>query len=188
MAKVKLNPVLEGFRGKIGDLVFKRYRDEVVVGRVPDTGGRTPTARQAAHRERFRLATVYGSTVVADPATKAVYEPAAKQKGLTVFALTIADFLNAPAVDEIDLSAYTGKTGEPICIRASDDFEVAGVEVSLTDAGGRVLERGTATKAGTDSLWTYTTTTNLPDGQPVSIEVTATDRPGHKTTKTQVKP
>jgi hypothetical protein len=37
-------------------------------------------------------------------------------------------------------------------------------------------------------LWTYTTTTNLPDGQPVSIEVTATDRPGHKTTKTQVKP
>lgn len=105
-----------------------------------------------------------------------------------MFALTVADFLNTPAVDEVDLSAYTGKSGEPVRIRASDDFEGAGVEVSLTDAGGTVLERGAAAKAGTDSLWMYTTTTNLPDEQPVSIEVTATNRPGHRTTKTQVKP
>jgi hypothetical protein len=35
----------------------------------------------------------------------------------------VADFFNALAVDEIVLSGYTGKTGETIKIRASDDFE-----------------------------------------------------------------
>ena len=35
MAKVKLNPVLEQIHGKIGDLVFKYYGDEMIVGRKP---------------------------------------------------------------------------------------------------------------------------------------------------------
>jgi hypothetical protein len=49
-----------------------------------------------------------------------------------------------------------------------------------------VLEQGPAA-LGSDSVWAYTTTTALPAGQTVMIEVTATDRPGHKTTKTQAK-
>ena len=36
MAKVKFNPVLEQIRGQVGDLVFKHYGDEVIVGRKPD--------------------------------------------------------------------------------------------------------------------------------------------------------
>jgi hypothetical protein len=48
-------------------------------------------------------------------------------------------------VDEIDLSVCTGKAGGPIRIRASDDVEVKGVEVSITDSNGTVLERGPAT-------------------------------------------
>ncbi len=51
---------------------------------------------------------------------------------------------------------------------------------------GAVLEQGAAT-ATSDGAWTYTTTTNLPAGQQVVIEVSATDRPGHKGTKTQAK-
>ena len=54
------------------------------------------------------------------------------------------------------------------------------------EADGTVLEQGAAV-AGNDSLWAYTTTTALPAGQSVMIEVTATDRPGHKTTKTQAR-
>jgi hypothetical protein len=100
-----------------------------------------------------------------------------------VFALTVADFLNAPAVDEIDLSAYTGKAGETIRITASDDFGVAGVAVAIHDTYGAVLEQGAAT--ATDGVWNYVTTTSLPAGHQVSIDVTATDRPGHRTTKAQ---
>lgn len=60
MAKVKLNPVLEQIRGAVGDLVFKRYGDDVVIGRRPDLSGREATPGQAVARERFRQAALYG--------------------------------------------------------------------------------------------------------------------------------
>jgi hypothetical protein len=183
MAKVKLSSALIRARGKMGNVVFRKYHDEIIMAQVPDMSGVTPTAKQMAHRQRFKLAVLYGNTVLADRQKRAVYEATAKAKGVPVFALTVADFLHAPAVAEIDLSAYTGKAGETIRITASDDFEVAGVEVAIHDTTGAVLERGAATAA--DGVWNYVTTTDLPPGQQVSIEVTATDRPGHKGMKTQ---
>jgi hypothetical protein len=185
MAKVKLSSALIRARGKMGNVVFRKYHDEVIMAQVPDMSGVTPSAAQVAHRERFKLAVLYGHTVLADPAKKAIYEATAKAKGIPVFALTVAHFLRAPLVDQIDLSTYTGKAGESIRITASDDFAVAGVEVTIHDTGGAVLEQGAATAA--DGVWNYVTTTNLPAGQQVSIEVTATDRPGHKTTRTQTR-
>jgi hypothetical protein len=183
MAKVKLSSALIRARGKMGNVVFRKYHDEVIMAQVPDMSGVTPTAKQAAHRGRFKLGVLYGRTVLADPVKKAIYEATAKAKGIPVFALTVADFMRAPVVDQVDLSAYTGKAGETIRITASDDFEVAGVGVAIHDTAGAVLEQGAATLA--DGVWNYVTTANLPPGQQVSIEVTATDRPGPKTTKTQ---
>ena len=63
---------------------------------------------------------------------------------------------------------------------------LTGVAVAIRVTDGTVLEQGVTTATG-DGAWTYTATTNLPDGQQVVIEVTATDRPGHKTTKTQAR-
>ncbi len=48
------------------------------------------------------------------------------------------------------------------------------------------LEQGAAV-AGTDGAYSYTATQTLTAGQNVVIEVTATDRLGHKTTRTQQK-
>ena len=98
MAKVKLNPVLEQMRGQIGDLVFKHYSGDVVVGRKPDRSGVQPTDAQLQHQERFRQAVLYGQLVMADPDKKALYAEAAKASGKPLFSLTIADFFNAPAV------------------------------------------------------------------------------------------
>ena len=171
MAKVKTNPVVEQLRGKIGDLVFKRYGDEVVVGRKPDLTGQSPTEAQAAVREQFRQAALYGKMVMADPATKTIYEEAAKAKGQPVFSLTIADFFNAPSVDEVDLSAYAGRVGDTIAIRAHDDFEVTGVDVSVTQADGSAVEAGAATETPAKSgRWVYPTTVAVPTGTAVRIE------------------
>ena len=73
MAKVTLNPILERVRGQVGDLVFKRYEDEVVISRKPDFEDPESTAAQLAHRERFREAALYGKLVMADPEAKALY-------------------------------------------------------------------------------------------------------------------
>jgi hypothetical protein len=185
MAKVTLNPVLESIQGKVGDLVFKRWNSEEIVTKVPKRAGIEPTADQVAQQERFRLAVLYGKAVVADPQQKVIYDDAAARKGEPAFALAVGDFLNAPAVHEIDLSGYSGKSGEMIRIRASDDVEVKGVAVVIRDPQGAVIEQGNATWTTTGANWSYVTTTNLVQGQSVSIEVTATDRPGHKTTKSQ---
>ena len=187
MAKVKLNPVLEAIRGKVGDLVFRRLDSEEFVGRMPDRTGIQPTANQLAQQERFRLAVLYGKAALADPDTKAIYEAAADRKGEPVFALTVGDFLNAPAVNEIDLSGYTGQTGQTIRVRASDDVEVRGVTVTIRNQIGTVLEQGNAVWIIANGAWGYTTTTTVAQGQSVSIEVSATDRPGHKTTKIQAQ-
>jgi hypothetical protein len=186
MSKVILSSSLMDARGKMGNVVFRRHGNEHIMAHTPIVGDHVPTAKQAAQQQRFKLAAIYGSAVLADPAKKAIYADKAKQKGITVFALTIADFLHAPSVDNIDLSAYTGKAGETITIQASDDVVVAGVAVRILDTTGAVLEQGPAT-GDNGSNWSYKTTTALPVGQPVTIEVTASDLPGHTTTKTQTK-
>ena len=52
--------------------------------------------------------------------------------------LTIADFFNAPVVDRLDVSGYTGQAGETIVVQAHDDFEVTGVTVQIAAAGGQL--------------------------------------------------
>ena len=185
MAKVKLNPALEAIHGHVGDFVFKRWEGEEIVGKMPDRTGIVPTALQVAQQEKFRLAALYGKAVMADTTTRQVYDDASARKGIPAFALSVGDFLNAPAVNEIDLSGYSGKIGDKIRVRASDDMEVSGVGVTIRAQDGAVLESGPAVKTPGDITWTYTATTALAQGQAASIEVSATDRPGHKTTRTQ---
>ena len=186
MAEVTVNPLLKKIHGKIGGLVFKKYGSGTIIAQTPGLRTTPPTPGQQAQQERFKLAAVYNHTALADPVTGALYRARAEAKGQPVFSVAVADFFNEPVVDEIDLSAYTGKTEETIRVRASYDFGVVGVGVAIRDTDSKVLEQGAAT-AASDGAWTYTTTTNLPAGQQVVIEVTATDRPGHKTTKTQAK-
>jgi hypothetical protein len=189
MAKVRLNPTIEGIHGAVGNLVYKTFNHGEILGRMPDRTGIVATPSQVAQQDKFRLAAFYGKAVFADPQTKKVYEDAAQAKGLqAVFALAVADFLNAPIVQEVDLSSYTGKVGEQITIRAVDDVEVKGVAVTIRDNGGTVLEQGAAVLTPGTGKWTYTTTTALAQGQSAAIEVTATDIPGHAGTRTVQKP
>ncbi|MBI5648830.1 MAG: hypothetical protein HZC40_00025 [Chloroflexi bacterium] len=180
MAHVKMNPIIEQVRGKIGDLVFKRYGDEVIIARKPDLEGREPTEAQAAQREQFRQAALYGKTVMADPDAKAIYEDVAETRGIPVFSVTIADFFNGPSVDAVDVGGYTGKVGDEIGIRAHDDFDVVAVQVGLTKQDGSAIEAGAAIEKPPDSgNWIYKATIAVPNGTPVRIAVTAKDRPGH---------
>ena len=176
MAKVRLNPLLEQIRGQIGDLVFRRYGDGVILTRKPAPSSVPPTAAQLAHRERFREAMRYGKAAAADPEVRPLYEAAARARGQPFFSVTLADFFNAPTVEGVDVAGYTGAVGDPIGIAAADDFEVVRVEVTLTDAGGAVLERGEAALRGPG--WVYTARTAVAAGTAVRVEVRAYDRPG----------
>lgn len=177
MARVKLNPIIDGVSGKIGDLVFRSYGDDTILSRLPDFSNVEPTPGQEAQRARFREASFYGRMAMADAATRAFYEAFAERRGQPVFSVMVADFLNAPVVDEIETAAYTGAVGDPITVRAHDDVEVTGVSVTLTDAGGAELESGAAVLDGT--RWRYDAQTAVASGTDVTITARATDRPGN---------
>ena len=188
MANVKLNPAFESIRGKVGDLVFKTFEGREIVASMPDFGDRVFTDAQKAAQERFRKATGYGKTVMADEQARKLYEHVAKSRHQPLFSLIMQDFLNDPRVDGVDLSAYSGQSGEKIYVLASDDFEVAAVHVAISRESGEPIESGAAMKA-TDGTgrWMYTTTASAPPGTPVKIQVSVTDRPGHTVTRTETK-
>jgi hypothetical protein len=177
MARVQLNPVLEQINGQIGDLVFRRYEDKVVLARKASPNRQEATPAQVATRERFRSAAQYGKLIMADPVLKALYATAAKAKKKPIFSVMVADYLHAPIVTAVTLDGYTGVAGGTIIVNASDDFEVTAVTVALANEGGVVLESGTAVVG--NGRWTYTTTTNVTPGTTVTVTATALDRPGN---------
>jgi hypothetical protein len=176
--KVKLNPMFEQVSGQLGEMVFRELRGETVVSRKPIVTAE-PSADQLAHRELFKQAAAYGKSVMADANTRALYEEAAKIKNIPVFALTIADFFNAPVIDSLDLSEYNGQAGSLIRISARDDFGVASVYVSILNGQNNPVESGNAVETAAGSgQWVYTATGAVSQGTTVTVNAVATDRPG----------
>lgn len=186
--KAKLHPMFEQVSGQMGDLVYRVVRGRTIISRKPLVSAEGPTPEQAEQRERFKQAVAYGKIAMSDETVRALYEAAARLKNSPVFALTVADFLHAPTVESVDLSAYTGQTGDPIHIYASDDFGVIGVHVSISDSLGDPIESGNAepTTDGT-GRWRYTAQNAIPAGISLNVSVTATDRPGGTAVKTATK-
>ena len=176
MAKVTLNSALQGIRGKIDNWVYRRFGDRMVIARRPEFTGE-PSAGQLAVREKFRAAAAYARGALADPVTQALYQAAAKSRGVSTFAFVMGDFLNAPEVRSIDTSGYRGQVGDQIVVSAVDDFEVVSVNVVLRDAADAVIEEGPA--ALVVGRWTYTATQTVAGGNSVTIEATAKDHAGN---------
>lgn len=96
-----------------------------------------------------------------------------------MFSLTIADFFNAPSVDEVDLTSYNGQVGDLIVVLVHDDFAVCAVHMALNDAVGNSIESGEAVEEPAKSgRWVYTATTAVAAGTQMRILITAKDHPG----------
>jgi len=176
MAKVTLNSALQGIRGRIDNWVYRRFGDRMVIARRPEFNGE-PSAGQLAVREKFRAAAAYARGALADPVTQALYQPAAKSRGVSTFAFVMGDFLNSPEVRSIDTGGYRGQVGDPIVISAMDDFEVVSVSVVLRDAADAVIEQSSAALVG--GRWAYLATQAVAGGSSVTIEATAKDHAGN---------
>ena len=82
MAKVSFNPLLKWFRGKIGDLVFRRaHNGEVSIYLTPDMSGVKWSQAQKDHRRHMKEAWIYASAAVADPDIRPIYVQMAVDSG-----------------------------------------------------------------------------------------------------------
>lgn len=180
MAKIGLNTALSSISGKIDNWVYRKNGDGFIVAKRPILTA-PPTAAQLAHREIFRAAAAFAKAIVAHPVQGPRYVAAAQRVGQRPFAFAIADYFKPPVVQGIVTTGYHGAIGDPIEVRAFDDFEVVGVTVAIRDAANAILEQGAAVLV--DSVWRYTATTAIAVGTAVTIEATATDRPGNPGTQ-----
>lgn len=177
MATIKLSPLIERLSGKVGDLVFRTYRNRVVLSARPRPSRTPPSQAQLAQRARFREATLYARRALEAPEARAFYEGLAEQRGKPVNSIAIADFLNPPSVTEVEIEQFRGEAGDPIWVEASDDAGVVDVLVAIEAGSGDVLESGQATLE--QGRWCYRAQTRTPRGEVLWIRVRASDRPGN---------
>lgn len=165
----------------MGDqLVIKSGKGgQTVISTTPKfSGDRKFTDAQAAQQQKFGEAVAYAR----DTSTKEpVYEEKAAGTSKNAFNAATADFLHPPEILEIDLSGYTGKTGEVIRTRVQDDVKVNKVSIVISTDADQLIEQGAAA-ADTGLWWKYTTTANAP-GSNVKVIVHAWDLPGHEAVK-----
>ena len=183
MAESKNNVVTHGLSGKVGDmLVFSQRHGKTFVSRKPRIKeDRQATAEQQQHQQRFQQAIIYAKSAITDGSTKAAYD-AVKQPGQSAFNVAVADLFNAPDIESIDISGYNGNIGDNIIIRAMDDFMMASVQVTITNADGSEVESGNAVQDASNALnWTYTATQNNTTLAGDKITVLASDMPGNLT-------
>jgi hypothetical protein len=183
MAESKNNVLTHGLSGKVGGImVFRQIRGKTFVSTVPEKSDEV-SEKQKVQRRRFRNATIYGKSALEIPECKEIYEAAAAKKGRTPFIAAVADFLNAPEIELIDLSDYAGQQGDIIKIEAYDDTLVKEVHVSIINADGSTVEEGQAVPDASGNVWTYTAQQNNDDLGGNKIVVSVSDLPGNVTTE-----
>jgi len=132
------------------------------------------------------MAVAYGKAALSVEDSRELYEAAAKERDMPVFAVMIADYFNAPVIHSVDLSAYNAMSGNTITVFATDDVSVASVHVTINDDQGNLIESGDALETAEGSgQWVYTATTSTESN--VSVQAVATDRPGGVTVQTVSK-
>jgi len=181
MAETRNNVITHGLSGKLGDLlVFRTLNGKTYVSSTPRKRTGEPSEAQKKHQKEFQEAIFYGKGAVADPETKAAYQAGA-EPGKNAYIVAVADFMHAPDIDVIDVSAYGGKAGDKIKVRATDDFKVKEVAVGIFNEDGSEVEHGLAELSANGIDWIYTATAINDSLTGDKIVVQASDLPGHTT-------
>ena len=182
MAESKDNIMTHGLSGTVGNLVvFRQRAGKTIVANLPKESKVPPTAEQLLTQMRFRESNIYARAAMKDPKVKEIYESKAKP-GQSAFNVAMSDFFHPPVISDADVSGYTGKVGDVVKARVTDDVLVTGVFVSIVNEDGKPVEKGEAVVDSNGLDFTYTATADNPDIAGTVIEFSATDMPDNVTT------
>jgi len=181
MAESKNNVITHGLTGLVGDMiVFRNRGGKTFVSSKPKARTGEMSEGQKLHVGKFQEATLYAKGSVADPTLKEAY--LAKATGNeTAYNVAVADFFHAPDIETVNLSKYSGKVGETITIRATDDFKVTEVSVAIYNADGTEVEQGLAVLSANGVDWVYTAIAENASLDGDRIVIRASDLPGNVT-------
>lgn len=164
----------------VGDqIVYSQRRGKTIVGVAPRASSVPPTAAQIAHRRAFQQAAIYAQGEALDPAVRNIYGAEANERQVSVYNIVLADMLQAPDIEEIDLTRYTGQVGDTLLVTAVDDFAVVQVRIRIENGDGSLVETGDAVQQPNPQQWLYTATVRNASLAGDKITVQVTDRPGN---------
>jgi hypothetical protein len=178
MPEVILNPLLKSIQGRLGNLVFVREGDHIWVRHKAQKRPPTRSPAQVAHTAKFVVASRWARTVLADPATRALYEQVVHDH-LTPHNIAVRDFMHPPVVEGIELESYTGNPGDVIHVLAADDFRIVRVSVQILTVDRQVVEEGGAEWNSASGSWGYVARVQATAGTTLLIEAAAFDLPGN---------
>lgn len=184
MAIINSNPLLNGASGLFGtNVVYRQWRGLTIMAKRP-AKRREISPKQQQQVNRFAQAVGYAKRQMKMPERKALYEKGISDKKFSANGVALSDYLNPPKIHEIYAADYRGEPGGIIRVRATDDFMVASVSVTITSGDNRMIEKGEAMPRGKRGLWRFTTTVRNANVPGTVITVVAKDMAGNETTGT----
>ncbi len=145
MSKVLFHGSIKGFSGRIGNLIFRQMPDgSTVVSPAPKKKNSRQKKRakekrspsQKAHNERFSDSSSYARW--ASRQNPVYAELAAADPMRNAYNFAISDWFHPPEIQRVE------RRGKHIRVEATDNIQVARVQVTLLDEEGKVLERESA--------------------------------------------
>lgn len=186
MATSSNNIITHGLSGTVGDmLVFSQRGGKTIVSKIADRSNVQQTEKQKQTTQRFQEAVIYAKSALADPDAKQAYADKATGNQ-TAYNVAIADLFNAPEIEQINMQGYTGKPGDTITVRATDDFKVKQVTVAIFNADGSLVEQGDAQPSANSMDWVYKAMASNGDLAGDKIVIRASDLPGNTTESQQI--
>src|SRR6476620_1358689 len=111
MAILKQNPIMTGASGMLGKIVvYRQYRGRTLMCNRPRKQ-KVITPHQQKMKSRFLEAVAFAKKQIADPVSKALYQPGPDSKFTSAYAAALADYLKRPVIEEVDVSGYHGNEG-----------------------------------------------------------------------------
>jgi hypothetical protein len=163
-------------RGRIGNIIFRRWGENTVASVVPDYSKIKWSVAQKDNRNRFRDAMVYARKALSDPKVYDYYKK--KRRGMqTVWNVAVADYMKRPQIKKIDVYRYRGLRGNIIRVRAMDNYFIAGVVVRIVNAQGVEIESGMAVSMPGRGEWIYKALEENQEWKGGRVVVNVTDVP-----------
>jgi hypothetical protein len=136
---------------------------------------------QEESNDRFSEATRYAVHQMKNPVSKAAYKTGITANKRTAYLVALTDYMSAPKIIYINTEKYSGNAGDVILVKATDDFKVVSVSVSIL-VSGKILERGHASPyPRKPKLWRYVVTASNINLPATTVCAKAEDKPGNKT-------
>jgi hypothetical protein len=136
---------------------------------------RKQSVAQKGNADRFKEATQYAKNCMKIPELKALYEKGITKRKNNAYTVACTDYLNPPTIHYIDVTD-NGTAGCTITIKATDDFEVTSVRITITGTDGNVMEAGAAVRNRLKrQMWKYETKVLSKELKAAEIKATAED-------------